>query len=471
MLVRYLGYILLISSIFRIIPVVAALVYNEPIFYFILSAFISVILGLLLLWTGDRTKKEGNFFSFGQALILVTLSFVLLSLIGSLSFLESFNNDALDSIFESVSGLTTTGLTVYSSLEEVPKSVLLWRAEMQWIGGLGIVTFFLYILSMKKQTASRTIAEAEEIAMSKTILHRAQGFSEASRSVVRISSAIKIYLFYTLVGILLLYLTGMPFYDSMAMTFTSVSTGGFSAGDIFYTNNMQLIVLSFLMLAGATSFLAHDKLFRVKIKEFLRHPESNIFFVFIGAAILLTLTSSADLKLVLFEIISAFTTTGYTLTDIASLPQLFIMVIMVGMIIGGCTLSTSGGMKAFRFYIVLKAPFWFLRKLSSPGGAIIPFKFRNNSISEKTLLTIQIFFSTWILLLLFGTIILMVVGNNFLDSAFQMTSALGTVGLSTINLATLHWGGKIVLMLAMLLGRLELFPLLYIIRNVFKNRW
>ncbi len=468
LLLRYLGYVLIISSVFRIIPIVAALVYGEPIFFFILSAFVSILLGFLLLWTANRKKKEENVLSFKQALILITLSFVLLSLIGSISFLESFNNNILDAIFESVSGITTTGLSVYSTVAEVPKSVLLWRAEMQWMGGLGIVMFFLFLLSMKK-TLHRTVAEAEELALSKATLYRAQGFSKATRLGVRISSAIKIYFVYTFLGILLLYFTGMPIYDSVAMTFTSVSTGGFSVSDGFYTNNLQLLVLSLLMLAGATSFIAHDKLFRGKIKDFLRHPERNILFIFIGVAFLITLISSTNVKVVLFEIVSAYTTTGYTLTNVASLPQLFIMVIMVGMVIGGCTLSTAGGMKAFRFYIILRTPFWFLRKMASPIGAIVPFKFRNEPLTEKTLLTIQIFFSTWILLLLSGTIILTLLGNNLFDASFQMTSALGTVGLSTMNLSTLHWLGKIILMLGMLLGRLELFPLLFLVRNVFKR--
>lgn len=468
MLLRYLGYILIISSVFRVVPIFAAIAYDEPILSFVISAIVSIILGLIFLRL-DMNSRRNNSISFSQALILVTLSFVLLSLIGAISFLESFNYNLIDAVFESVSGLTTTGLSVYSTVQGVAKSLLLWRAMLQWIGGLGIVMFFLFLLSLKRQTPTKNIAEIEELSVSETFLYRAQGFSGATRLGVRISSAIKIYLVYTFAGIAMLFLTGMPFYDSVAMTFTSISTGGFTVSDAFYSDNLQLLVLSLLMLAGATSFIAHDRLFRGKIRDFLHHTERNILFAFIGVALLVAFVSSQNVRVVIFEVVSAYTTTGYTIASVASLPKLFILVIMVGMVIGGCTLSTAGGLKAFRSYVVLKGPFWYLRKLSNPVNAVTPFKVRNKPVKEKSLVMIQIFFSAWILLLLLGTFVLVAVGNNLLDASFQMTSALGTVGLSTMDLSVLHWAGKITLIFGMLLGRLELFPLLFFIRKLVKR--
>ncbi len=468
-ILRYLGFVLLISSIFRIIPLTAALIYDEPYSSFLLSAFLSIVLGLIFLGIEKKLtpKTQFEFLSVNQAFIFVGLSFILIALTGSISFLPSFNYNFVDALFESTSGITTTGLTAYSSIADLPKSLLLWRAELQWMGGLGIVLFLLFLL-FKKEAKPRDLGYAEESGQIRATLSLAHGINSALKKGVKISTGIKIYLFYTLLGILLLFLAGMPFYDSIAMSFTSISTGGFVVSEQFYTNNIQLFILSLMMLTGATSFIVHQKLFSKEIKEFILQSERNIMLLFTSLAVVAAFFTFPDIKIALFETISAYTTTGYSLTTIALLPQLFIFIIMLGMIIGGSTISTAGGMKVFRFYTVLKIPFWYLKKLASPLNALIPFKFDKKPVPEKTLLSIQVFFSLWLMLLTIGTLVLMVLGNNFLDSSFQMTSALGTVGLSTMNLSTLHWIGKTVLMLGMLLGRVEMYPIMLMIRHMFK---
>ncbi|MBN2112408.1 TrkH family potassium uptake protein, partial [Candidatus Woesearchaeota archaeon] len=262
---------------------------------------------------------------------------------------------------------------------------------------------------------------------------------------------------------------GMDFFESIAMAFTSISTGGFTVSDSFYSNNWQLLVLCILMLLGSISFIIHNKLLQKKFREFITSFEKNIFFAFLLLAVILALFVFRDARVVLFELVSAFTTTGYSITNISLLPHLFIMVIMLGMIMGGGIASTAGGMKVSRVYSILKSIPWMLKKLASPAHTVIPFRISNQTMEEKDLVMVYVFAFSFIFIIVIGTIIFMFFGYNFLDSSFQVTSALGTVGLQTMELAALNWLCKAVLILAMLLGRLEIFPLLILVRGIFRR--
>ena len=222
------------------------------------------------------------------------------------------------------------------------------------------------------------------------------------------------------------------------------------------------------MLLGSISFIAHNELLKRKFKDFFSSFEKNVFFVFLIIAICLTLFVFKDLKIVLFSLISAFTTTGYSITDISVLPPLFIMLIISGMLIGGSIASTSGGLKVSRVYTLLRMIPWMLKKLSSPRHAIIPLKIRNQVTEEKDLLMVMVFAVLFFSIFFTGLIIFMLLGYGIVESAFQMASALGTVGLQTIDLMAVPAVGKVVLITAMLLGRLEIFPLLILIRKAFQ---
>jgi trk system potassium uptake protein len=470
-LIRYLGYILLISSLFRIIPIIAGLIYGESILTFIITLIISFTLGYFLIWL-DKKKNNSNrsLFSLNQlnlpdALILVCLSFIILPLIGTISFLPSFDYNFLNAFFESISGFTTTGLTLYSSLEGLPHSLLLWRAETQWIGGIGIVMVFLYIISkLNFRGEEETQIEAT------SSLYQAQGFQEKIEPSLKKSSknVLIIYGGYTLLGIILLYITGMSLFESMALSFTSLSTGGFIVTDSLQATNLQLVILSSLMLLGSISFIVHNKLLKKKFKEFFFSFEKNVFFVFLIVSIILTYFVYPNIKIVLFELISAFTTTGFSIINISILPPLFIMLIMVGMVFGGSIASTSGGMKVSRVYSFLMMIPWMLKKISSPRHAIIPLKIKNQFVEEKDLLMIVVFVTLFMIILFVGTIIFLLLGYGFLESSFQVASALGTVGLQTMDLIAVPIIGKLVLITAMLLGRLEIFPFLILIKRLFK---
>jgi trk system potassium uptake protein TrkH len=466
---KYLGYIILISAFFRIIPIVAGVIYGEPVWSFFLTGGVSLLIGAGLLWYSSRIKVKQSVMGLSEVLILVALSFIIMPLISAISFMPSFDNNYLDASFEAVSGFTTTGLTLYDSLDGLPKSLLLWRAEMQWMGGIGIVMVFLFVLS-RLGSNGRTLEEAEAGTRTTAALYRAQGFAQKLEGSLKrtTENVISIYFCYTALGIVLLSLVGMPLFEAIGMTFTSLSTGGFTLSDTFYNNDLQLLVLCVLMLLGSISFITHNKLLHRKFKNFFGSAELKVFFLLLFIAVLFSLFVFPDVKVVVFELISASTTTGYSITEIALLPHLFIMFIMIGMMVGGGVASTAGGIKVARVYTILKTIPWYLKKIFAPAHAVIPFKIEEQAVEEKDLLMISTFVLLYIMILFTGTMILLLFGHGFMDAAFQMTSALGTVGLQTIKLAGEHWVCKLVLMIGMLLGRLEIFPLLVLVRRVFK---
>ena len=464
---RYLGWVLILSAIFRVVPIIAALYYNESITSFIIAALISIILGFVFIKISSHIEGEEGLTLTG-ALVLTALSFLIIPFIGAISFLKLFNWNILNALFESVSGFTTTGFSVMGSLSEVPKSVLLWRAETQWIGGIGIIMVFLFIFSRLRVHSYESAMMKGEATQS---LYQAQGFSEelepgARRTTMNI---LIIYSSYTILGIVLLSLVGMPLFDSIAITFASLSTGGFSVTDSFYSNGLQLIIICLLMVLGSISFMTHNNLIRKRFKEFFLNFELDFFLVVLAVFAAIAIIILRTPGMILFNLISALTTTGFAYGDISVLPHLIIFLIMACMLIGGSVGSTSGGIKIFRLYTIVKAIPWFIKKLSNPQTAVIPFKLRGKAVKEGFVLMAEIFISCYILVLFVGTLIFMMLGYPFLDSVFQITSGLGTVGLSTMNLASVHWIGKITLMIAMWLGRLEIFPLLVLINKVFKK--
>ncbi len=468
LLLRNLGYLLMISSVFRIVPIIAGLIYGEDIEGFLITLGISLVLGLVLVLFNK--PKPDTIMTLTQGLILGALAFTILPLIGMITYLPTMDYNYINAYLESISGFTTTGITVYESLEGLPRSLILWRAETQWMGGIGIILVFLFLFS-KRRGGHQHASDLEAQNESSMALYQAQGFKQKLEGGLRHTLAVimGIYFGYTVLGVILLWITGLSWYEAIAMSFSAISTGGFSISDGFYSNGWQLLVLDFLMIVGSISFIAHNMLLEMKWREFFKSFEKNIFLVFILASALLGLLVWPDTKMVFFELISAFSTTGFSVSNIALLPELFVVIMMLGMIIGGSSASTAGGIKIFRFYHLFRAVPWHLKKLSSPPSAVIPLTIHGQETSEKDLSNIAIFVISYFVVLLMGTLIFMLYGFSFFDSSFQMISNLGNVGLQTLDIAVLPPTLRIILIVAMLLGRLEIFPILILLRQAIKR--
>lgn len=458
MIFRYLGYLLLISVLFRIPPILIAYFNGEFYGGFLVTSGISLVLGFILVLYGHLRGTKS--FSLTSAIVLSAAAFIILSLISAITYLPLFHGNYLDAAFESFSGYTTTGLSLINDLDSLPQSILFWRAETQLMGGIGIIVIFLFLLS-RLRSHNYEPEKGDQSAEAGASLYLSQGFGKKLEPSLRKTSLtiIFIYFAYTILGIMLLIFAGMTALDASMYTFTSISTGGFSHGNEFPLDPFQLGILTLLMILGALPFTMHHSILKKKFSNFPGEIEARVFgaIIIIGTIIGILLVPWIPTT---FDIVSAFTTTGYSTPFASQFPQLLTLMLIGAMFIGGCIGSTAGGLKALRFFTLLKTIPWMIRKLSNPATAITPFKIQNKVIENDDIVMIQAFASTYVLFLLAGTVVLILVGLSIFDAGFHATSALGTVGLSTLDLSLLHPLGKITLIVLMLLGRLEIFPLL-----------
>ncbi|MFH1848880.1 MAG: potassium transporter TrkG [archaeon] len=473
---NYLGKILIVASFFRIFPLLLAAYYREPLSGFIISIIVSLVLGSSLVFASSVlrlvSKSSSMTMSLSEGLILSALSFLFLSLTGSISYLFYFSGPVhtvfFDSVFESTSGFTTTGLSVVTDLDNMPLSLKFWRAETQWLGGIGIIIVFLFILMQVRLGAKEK--EVQDKTGACLSLYQGAGYSVQLEPNMRKSSLsiIRIYLLYTLIGVLLLHMAGLSVFEAVSVSFTSVSTGGFSMSSSFYTDPVILAILSGLMIAGSISFVAHNKLLRGQFTQILVNPEIRmlVFAIVVGA--LICFLTIKDIKVAVFTVISAITTTGYSIVPM-KLPSIMLFVITLCMLAGGSMVSTAGGLKLFRIFVVFRSIPWMIRKLSSPASAVVRFKAGEKAMSESSVLTMHVFISLYLIILIAGTLVFMIFGYSFFDSAFQLISALSTVGLQSVSIAGMNVVLKGILILAMLLGRLEIFPLVVAISHLMRH--
>jgi trk system potassium uptake protein TrkH len=472
--ITYLSSIVRLFSIFYIPPALVAVLYGESPVPFIIGVFSCLLLSWLLRWgTAGTFETDLANISIARGLAISSLSYICISMLSTIPFLFSLKTEGLrlviDSWFEAVSGLTTTGLTIVPDVTLLPKSILFWRSELQWIGGIGVVIVFMFLI-YKLRVKEHDMRKSAMVAKSSVSIYKAilpEKLETGIRHTVKRVTAI--YGLYTGLGILALWAAGLSLFEATNITFTSLSTGGFIVTREFYSSNIVLLVAASLMVVGATSFILHDQIFRARIRELFKNPEVRLFIVFMAAGTGIGLLVVPNAKVVLFQLLSALTGTGYSIYPIRYLHPLLIAILIVAMSTGAGLASTCGGLKLFRVYTLLKSVVWKARSLSLPPTAIVPFKVRGKALPEDTLLTTHIFFTAYILLIIIGVIVFMVLGLSFLDSGFQVVSALGTVGLSTAPISPVPIVGKLVLTALMLLGRLEIFPFLVLAHRLFSK--
>ncbi|MBN2042843.1 MAG: TrkH family potassium uptake protein [Candidatus Aenigmarchaeota archaeon] len=455
-LASYLGLILEIFGILTLFPLVVSWVFQEPVFIpFLLAAAVSFFFGFIL-----ERKFRRSPLSLGQAMLLSALTFLIISFFGAVPYLDHMG--PVDAVFESVSGFTTTGLSVVNP-ETLPNSILFWRSFTQWIGGVGILVIFLLLLSSP--------------GMSSYYIYKAEGRSQRIEAGIyhTVKKIMIIYGIYTLMGFILLVAAGMPVFDSILHTFTSLSTGGFSnmnASIGAYSSPGIEIVIIILMILGGTSFFVHDKIFRKKFLEYLKNSETKLFWI-IGFVFSLFLSisfiyHSDSIRIGVFHAFSALTTTGFTTIGM-DMPGTAKILIVILMVIGGFAGSTAGGLKLVRVGILARAIPWLSRKITYPMSAVLPFKFHGKAIRQEELTIISLFSFLYIVILVVSTLAFSAMGYTPIDSLYVSASAEGTVGLSTIDISLVPVTGKVMLMVLMLLGRLEILPFLVLIYTLAKS--
>lgn len=411
-----------------------------------------------------------------HAMIVAALAWVIIPLYSTVPFMAVEGMPFIDSMFESVSGWSGTGLTMVIREDQLSRTIQFWRSLIQWIGGVGVIVLMISILA-RPGTGAYT-------------LYKSEGRTEKIHP--SIISTVKtiwlIFLIYTIVGVILLRVCGMPLWDSINHSMTGIATGGFSVADnSIGTYNSPLIdyALLPLMTAGAVSFVVHYRMFRVKYKVFFTDPQNRAYFLISAAGILyitwVNLNSYIDipasLRFSCFQFISALTCTGFQTADVHSWSEASKLALSIAMVIGGAAGSTVGGIKLIRLILLYKGVVWKFRKVTLPPTTITLFKLgpkslspeeANEEVAEAALISFL-----WVIFLFLGIFILLqtVPAEYTLgDVIFEVASAQGNVGLSTgITGPWMGSVGKVMLMFNMWIGRLEIIPVLMLIRLIVKR--
>lgn len=472
--IRVLGFLSIIIGLLMLTGLPFSIYYESgDALALLISAFIAILIGLpLLLLTrrGDKgiRKREGY--------LIVALGWLTMVTISMLPFLVSgVLSNVTDAFFETMSGMTTTGASVLTDIEATPKGILYWRSLTQWIGGMGIIVLTVAIFPLLGIGGIELfVAEAPGPTSDK--LHP------------RIQETAKrlwlIYVALTALLTVLLYISGMTFYDAINHAFTTMATGGFSTKNAsmayFDVPQIQYIITFFMFMAGTNYTVIYLGL-NGKFKRVWQSDEYRVY-LFLVAFLTIIITISVmkhsgngleqSFRDSIFQIVSLITTTGFVSADYTQWSPGLTMTFFIIMFIGACAGSTSGGIKLVRHYVFFKNSILEFKRIVHPR-AIVPVKLNGNVVSGRIRTHIIIFLLLYLFFFVLGSIVLSILGLDFLTAIGATATSLGNVGPGigdvgpVDNFAWLPANVKWVLTFLMLLGRLELFTILVLFSPYF----
>lgn len=457
---HYLGYIMQGLGIVLLAPILVALIYGEyiKVSAFFIPCFISFLLGTAF------TKKFKNYnkLRLKHGMLISSFAWLWASMIGASIMTLSLDIPFVDALFENMSAWTGSGMTFFVNVEILPKSILFLRSLEQWIGGLGIVIIFIGILIRAGTAASRLYkSEAREEKIKPNIANT-------------LRKALEIYLIYTAAGIILFILAGLPIFDAINLTFTSISTGGMSIKNAnvgFYQNSLVYIITMALMILGATSFSIHYKIVKTKGKSVLKDVQFQLLIclILIASAFILVTNKMVPIE-ELFTIVSAITTTGANVVppyELARWSSASLIVLMVLMLIGGSSGSAGGGLKLIRVITVLKGMNLTITNLVSPEGRVVNTRIGGKKINEREIKEASAYIVIFLMFLVCGWIIMTLYGYDPFTALFDVISIQSNNGLSTgIVFGGLPMPVKLTLIFLMWIGRLEIIPVLVVFRTI-----
>ena len=457
---HYIGYIMQGLGVVLLAPILVALIYGEYIKLsaFLIPCFISFALGTLF----TRKFKDYDNLRLKHGLLISSFAWLWASILGASIMSLSLNIHFIDALFENMSAWTGSGMTFFINVEILPKSILFLRSLEQWIGGLGIVIIFIGILIRSGTAASRLYkSEAREEKIKPNIANT-------------LRKALQIYLIYTAIGIALFVIIGLPIFDSINLTFTSISTGGMSIKNAnigFYQNSLVYIISMFLMIVGATSFTIHYNIIKTKGKSIYKDIQFQMMIIFIvlASAIIFTTNNGVPIE-ELYTIISAITTTGANVVpahELATWKGSSLIILMLLMMMGGSSGSTVGGLKLVRIITVLKGMNLTITNLVSPEGRVVNTKIGGKRINEREIKEASGYIVLFIIFLVFGWAMMTLYGYDPFTSLFDVISLQSNNGLSTgIVFGGLPTPLKLTMIFLMWIGRLEIIPVLVVIRTL-----
>ena len=469
-----IGYVLVFEAALMMLPCIVAVIYQEGEGWsFIITALLCLLPGLLLV----RKKPENTVFYVKEGFVTVALSWIIMSVMGSLPFLFTGSiMNPIDALFETVSGFTTTGSSILPDVEALSRSVLFWRSFTHWIGGMGVLVFLLSLLHMTGGSHIN-LMKAESPGPS------------VSKLVPTVQSTAKIlYIIYvamTILEIAFLLIGKMPVFDALTITFGTAGTGGFGIKNdsmAGYSPYLQVVVTVFMILFGV-NFSAYFLLLRKKFKQAFSIEEIRYYLLIIAASIIVITLSIREMygsvgeaaRHAAFQVGSIITTTGYASTDFNLWPEVPRTILVLLMFVGACAGSTGGGIKVSRLVILVKTIKKELHTLLHPRS-LKKLKMDGHVLEHETVRAINVFLIAYVLIFSFSVLLVAFDGNDMITNFTAVASALNNIGpgLELVgplgNFGLFSNGAKLVLIFDMLAGRLEIFPLLLLfVRDTWKK--
>ena len=470
-----LGKVMIFLALFMILPFIVALIYQEKSgMYFLLTALVSLVIGIAMSWKRPKDKR----FYAREGFVVVSLSWITISIVGAIPFVTSGEIPSMvDAVFEMVSGFTTTGASILPRVEDLSKCMLMWRSFSHWIGGMGVIVFIMAIIPMAGGNNMHLLrAESSGSNVGKLVPKMKQ-------------TAIILYGIYmslTVIMFVALHISGMPIFENLCHTFGTAGTGGFgvvsdSIGSC--TNAQQWIITIFMFIFGVNFSFYYLIIFR-KIGQALKMEEVRWYFVAYIAAVALVVWNVIDvignigdaIRHSAFQVASLMTTTGYSTIDYEMWPSFARGILLLVMFLGGCAGSTAGGIKISRFIIGFKAVAKEVKKLIHPQRVKIT-KVDGKAVSDETTRMVCIYFLVYIAIYVFSFIIVSIDNLSFETNFTAVAATLNNIGPGfgavgpTESFAIFSPVAKIILTLDMLIGRLEIFPMLLLFMpSTWKNK-
>jgi len=432
-------------------------------------AFVPAFLAWLL------TRKSKEEMGVKDGFVIITLFWVVLSFVGSIPFTLS-GMSFIDSFFESMSGITTTGATVISGLDLLPESILFYRQMLQWMGGMGLIVLAIAVMPLLGIGGGQLF---------KTEIPGALSDQKLTPRIKETAQALwLIYLTLTLVCAGLYYLAGMTGFDAISHSLSTVSIGGFSTHDesigFFNSFSIEVICMIFMLLSAFSYALHYFAIYKKRPIKYFHDAELRFFISILSFVIILSIFfcyilgfDDASIRQIFFQSISIVTTTGFISTDYSSWPTVITFLLLVGAFIGACSGSVGGGIKSWRVLIMINHAKINIMRLVHPN-AVVSLKIGTKAVDDKVAESVWGFFSIYIISFMLLLLSLLATGMDF-ESAFSAIGAclnnLGP-GLGSVSetYSSVTGFGKGILAFAMILGRLEIFTLLVLFTTVFWDK-
>ena len=459
-----IGRILLTEAVLLVLPMAVALLYGEAAAPFLIPMLLVAVCGLLL---SARKPARTSLYA-RDGLAVVALAWLLMSLFGAMPFVLSGDIPRfVDAFFETVSGFTTTGASILTEIEPLGRGILFWRSFTHWVGGMGVLVFVMAILPMTDGHGMHLLrAEVPGPTVGKLV----------SRMGDTAKILYGIYLALTVIEIVLLLAGGMPLYDACIHAFGTAGTGGFSCRNLSvgaYDSAYFDIVIGVFMLLFGVNFNLYFVLLIRRFRDVFRSEELRAYLGIVAAAVvaitvdILHLYGSfaSSLRYAFFQVASIITTTGFATADFNTWPSFSKAILVTLMFIGACAGSTGGGIKVARIIILVKTSLGDMRKMLHPN-AIVTVRMEGKPLSDKHIRSVHLFITVYLLVFTGSLLLLSLEGFDLITTFTALTACINNIGpgLEMVgpmgNFAAFSDFSKLLLSFNMLVGRLEIFPML-----------